>query len=170
MAERLDHLSGDTMIDRIVHGVGIVARWLCLLLALLQFGVVVARYLFETGSVMAQEAILFTFGAMFMLALADALKNGRHVRVDMIFHGLQPRAQRRIDAIGIVVFLLPLCGFMLYLAFPYVMNSWAALEGSREAGGLPGVFLLKTVILIALVLVIAQALMILRRCIQRWNE
>ena len=163
MAERLDHLSGDTMIDRIVHGVGIVARWLCLLLALLQFGVVVARYLFETGSVMAQEAILFTFGAMFMLALADALKNGRHVRVDMIFHGLQPRAQRRIDAIGIVVFLL-------YLAFPYVMNSWAALEGSREAGGLPGVFLLKTVILIALVLVIAQALMILRRCIQRWSE
>lgn len=170
MEEPLDHLSGNTWIDSLVAAVGVVARWLCLLLVLLQYSVVVARYLFETGSVMAQEAILFTFGAMFMLALADALKNGRHVRVDMIFHGLPPRAQRRIDAVGIVVFLLPLCCFMLYLAFPYVRNSWAALEGSREAGGLPGVFLLKTVILIALVLVIAQALVILRRCIQRWSK
>ncbi|MEO0486109.1 MAG: TRAP transporter small permease subunit [Pseudomonadota bacterium] len=170
MSESLDHLSGDTWVDRIVAAVGVVARWLCLLLVLLQFGVVVARYLFETGSVMAQEAILFTFGAMFMLALADALKNGRHVRVDMIFHGISHRAQRRIDAVGIVVFLLPLCSFMLYLSVPYVLNSWAALEGSREVGGLPGVFLLKTVILVALVLVIAQSLVTLRRCIQRWSE
>ncbi|WP_168798057.1 TRAP transporter small permease subunit [Pacificoceanicola onchidii] len=170
MAESLDHLSGDTIVDKIVGAVGVFARWLCLLLVLLQFSVVVARYLFETGSVMAQESILFTFGSMFMLALADALKNGRHVRVDMIFHGLSSRAQRRVDAIGIVVFLLPLCVYMLLLSWPYVSSSWAALEGSREAGGLPGVFLLKTVILIALVLVIAQSLVILNRCIQRWSE
>lgn len=170
MAKSLDHLSGDTIVDKIVSLVGAVAKWLCLLLVLLQFTVVVARYLFETGSVMAQEAILFTFGTMFMLALADALKNGRHVRVDMIFHGLDPSAQRKIDAIGTVVFLLPLCGFMLYLSWPYVANSWSALEGSREAGGLPGVFLLKSVILIALALLIAQALVILIRCIRRWGE
>lgn len=170
MAEPLDHLSGNTWVDRLVSAFGMVARWLCLLLVLLQFGVVVARYLFETGSVMAQEAILFTFGTMFMLALADALQHGRHVRVDMIFHGLSPRAQRRVDAIGTVVFLLPLCGFLLYLSLPYVMSSWSALEGSREAGGLPGVFLLKTVILIALVLLVAQALVILLRCVQRWSN
>lgn len=170
MAETLDHLSGVTWVDRIVAAFGVVSRWLCLLLVLLQFGVVVARYLFDTGSVMAQEAILFTFGTMFMLALADALQSGRHVRVDMIFHGLSPTAQRRVDAVGTVVFLLPLCGFLLYLSLPYVVSSWAALEGSREAGGLPGVFLLKSVILIALILLIAQALVILIRCIQRWSE
>lgn len=165
-----DHLSGDTIVDKIVNLIGIFARWLCLLLVLLQFSVVVARYLFEAGSVMAQEAILFTFGAMFMLALADALKNGRHVRVDMIFHGLQPSAQRKIDAIGIVVFLLPLCGYILFRSWPYVASSWSALEGSREAGGLPGIFLLKTVILVALALLIAQAVVILIRCIRRWGE
>lgn len=169
MAVSGDHLSGETFVDKIVDVVGIFARWLCLILVLLQFGVVVARYLFETGSVMAQEAILFTFGTMFMLALADALKHGRHVRVDMIFHGLSPSAQRKIDAIGIVIFLLPLCGYMLYRSWPYVASSWSALEGSREAGGLPGIFLLKTVILVALILVIAQSVVILTRCVQRWG-
>lgn len=170
MSGQGSHLSGDTIIDRIVAGVGTFAKWLCVVLVLLQFGVVVARYLFDTGSVMAQESILFTFGAMFMLGLADALKNGRHVRVDMIYHGLPDRAKRRVDAVGIVVFLLPLTVFMLYLSWPYVASSWAALEGSRETGGLPGVFLIKSVIPISLALLICQALVILWRCIRHWGE
>ncbi|MGJ8629344.1 MAG: TRAP transporter small permease subunit [Sulfitobacter sp.] len=161
-----NHLQGDTIIDRISGGIGRVASWLCAALVLLQFSVVAARYIFETGSVMAQEAILYLFGAMFMLCLADALAAGRHVRVDMIYSTFSDRRKQVVDAVGILVFLFPLCGFMLFKSWSYVSASWAAHEGSREAAGLPGVYLFKTVILIAFVLVMFQAFAILRRCIR----
>ncbi|MEH6523533.1 TRAP transporter small permease subunit [Sulfitobacter sp.] len=165
MSEKASHLRGSSIVDRLVQHVGNTARWLCVGLVLLQFAVVLARYIFDAGSVMAQEAILYLFGTMFMLSIADALAAGRHVRVDMIYHGLSERWKRRIDAVGVIVFLLPLCSFMAYTSWGYVAASWAAREGSREAAGLPGVFLFKTIILISLALLILQALAILVRCL-----
>ena len=159
------HMDGNSLVDRLSRGVGLSVRWLTMLMVLLQFGVVLARYLFDYGSVMAQEAILYLFGTMFMMALADTLLADRHVRVDMIYHGLTNNRKRLVDAIGIVVFLLPLCLFMLSHSWQYVSSSWAATESSREAAGLPGVYLFKTVILISLVLVVLQSLAILWRCL-----
>ncbi|APX18000.1 hypothetical protein BWR17_19100 (plasmid) [Phaeobacter inhibens] len=159
------HLRGSTLIDHLIHAVGALAKWLALALVLLQFGIVVSRYIFDTGSVMAQEAVLYLFGALFMLSLADALARNRHVRVDLLFSTMGARGHRRIDAIGTILFLLPLCGFVLYHSWGYVAASWLAREGSREAAGLPGVYLFKTVILIAFFLLILQGAMIFLRCL-----
>ena len=38
------------------------------------------------------------------------------------------------------------------------VSSWQVMEGSREAGGLPGVFLLKSLILVMPVLMVLQTL------------
>jgi TRAP-type mannitol/chloroaromatic compound transport system permease small subunit len=43
--------------------------------------------------------------------------------------------------------LLPVVGLIFWVSLDYVADSWARLEESREAGGMPGLFLLKTVIL-----------------------
>ncbi len=48
--------------------------------------------------------------------------------------------------------------FALVVSFPYVLQSWLGLEASREAGGLPGLFLLKTVILLFCGLILLQGL------------
>ena len=165
MENSTNHMSGNTVIDRFVSLIAQVTKWLCIVMVLLQFGIVVARYVFDIGSVMAQETILYLFGTMFMMSLAEALSAERHVRVDMIYHTLGAKTRRVIDGLGIVFFLLPLCCFMLYESWTYVVASWAAQEGSREVSGLPGVYLFKTVILIALTLVILQSLAILYRCI-----
>ncbi len=165
MSEYKGHMRGSGWLDLIIAKLGKAVRWLAVAMVLLQFFVVVARYLFDAGSVMAQEAILYLFGTMFMLALADSLAADRHVRVDMLYHTYSERKKRVVDAAGIVIFLLPLCLFMLWSSREYVLNSWASFEGSREATGLPGVFLFKTVIPVALVLVIVQSLAILTRCI-----
>ena len=47
---------------------------------------------------------------------------------------------------------------VLWVSIPYVWDSWQRLEQSREAGGLPGLFLLKTVIPVMCLLLGAQAL------------
>lgn len=160
------HMSGDSFIDKLTAFVGGFAKWLCLFLVLLQFSVVLARYFFDTGSVMAQEAILFMFGSMFMLSLAETLKSDRHVRVDMLYHKFPDDWRRRIDATGLLIFLLPICAFLIWVSWGYVATSWRIGEGSRDPSGLPGVYLFKAVILVAFVLLICQGVAILARCIR----
>ncbi len=165
MRDDHNHMKGSNWLDKVIEKLGLAVRWLAVAMVLLQFFVVVARYLFDVGSVMAQEGILYLFGTMFMLALSDALASDRHVRVDILYHSHSRRTKRMIDAMGIVFFLLPLCLFMLWTSKDYVLSSWTSLEGSRDVAGLPGVFLFKTIIPIALLLVIAQAIAILFRCL-----
>ncbi|UWQ81497.1 TRAP transporter small permease subunit (plasmid) [Leisingera sp. S132] len=165
MEQSTTHMARAGALGQLIAWTGTISKWMAVTMVLLQFAVVVARYLFDAGSVMAQEAILYLFGTMFMLAMADALASDRHVRVDMLYHTFSARRRRIIDALGILFFLLPLCIFMFWASKDYVLNSWTALEGSREASGLPGVFLFKTVIPIALLLLILHALSILKRCV-----
>lgn len=166
MPEEPNHMSGDSFIDKFVQFVGTIAKWMCLALVLLQFGIVVARYLFDTGSVMAQEGLLYIFGTMFMLMIADALRMDRHVRVDTLYQRFSARRRRWIDGIGLVLFLGVFSGFILFASWRYVVSSWIARETSSEPLGLPGVYLFKTVILVAFVLLIAQAFAIVLRCLR----
>ena len=53
---------------------------------------------------------------------------------------------------------LPLICVVFFVSYDYVLDSWARGEASREAGGLPALFLLKTVILAFCVLIGLQGL------------
>jgi TRAP-type mannitol/chloroaromatic compound transport system permease small subunit len=43
--------------------------------------------------------------------------------------------------------LMPVNFFILFTSWSYVANAWGILEGSPQAGGLPLVFMLKSLIL-----------------------
>jgi TRAP-type mannitol/chloroaromatic compound transport system permease small subunit len=43
---------------------------------------------------------------------------------------------------------MPVNIFIFMVSFEYVMRSWRVMETSQEAGGMPAVFLLKSLILI----------------------
>jgi len=62
-----------------------------------------------------------------------------------------------------LLLLLPVCLFILYSSMGYVNAAWAIQEGSREAGGLDGVFLLKTAIPAMAVLLLLQGCSMLLR-------
>ena len=55
-----------------------------------------------------------------------------------------------------MLLLLPTCVFVFWSSLDYVANSWSVTEASREAGGLPGLFLLKTAIPLTALLLAAQ--------------
>jgi TRAP-type mannitol/chloroaromatic compound transport system permease small subunit len=97
-----------------------------------------------------------------MGAAAWTLQLGGHVRVDIFYADASPRSRAVVDLLGAIVLLLPFCGVLAWFALPYVERSWAILERSREASGLPLVFLLKTLIPVFAVLLglqgIAQAI------------
>jgi len=133
-------------IDRLTAIIGRAAAWLALAVVLLQFALVVARYLFGLGSIWLSEAVIYAHATLFMGAAAWTLAAGGHVRVDIFYAEAGPRAKAIIDLIGALALLLPFALSLLALSLPYTARSWAILERSQEASGLPLVFLLKTLI------------------------
>ena len=133
-------------IDRVTAAIGRAAAWLALAIVLLEFALVVARYLFSVGSIWLSETVIYGHATLFMLAAAWTLRAGGHVRVDVFYADASPRAKAIIDLAGSLVLLLPFALILLWLSVPYAARSWTILERSQEASGLPLVFLLKTVI------------------------
>lgn len=80
------------------------------------------------------------------------------MRVDVFRQKWDDAVNRRIDWLGDLLLALPVFGIMLWAAFPLVKSSWVILEGSPETGGLPGLFLVKTCLLILPALVILHCL------------
>jgi TRAP-type mannitol/chloroaromatic compound transport system permease small subunit len=149
-------------IDRLTTAIGRAVAWLALVIVLLQFALVVARYLFGLGSIWLSEAVIYGHAALFMGAAAWTLRAGGHVRVDVFYAEASPRARAMIDLVGALLLLLPFALGLVWLSLPYAARSWAILERSQEASGLPLVFVLKTLIpLFALLMAlqgIAQAI------------
>lgn len=133
-------------IDRLNAAIGRAAAWCVVFMVVVQFAVVALRYLFAMGSIWLTESILYAHAALFLLAAAWTLAAGGHVRVDIFYAGASARRRAFIDLIGSLILLLPFMAAIFFLALPYVGRSWAILERSREASGLPLVFILKTLI------------------------
>jgi TRAP-type mannitol/chloroaromatic compound transport system permease small subunit len=133
-------------IDRLNTAVGRAVAWLALVVVLLEFTLVVARYLFALGSIWATESVTYAHATLFMLAAAWTLKAGGHVRVDIFYAEASVRTKAMVDLAGSLLLLLPFAAVLIGLSVPYAARSWAILERSQESSGLPLVFVLKTLI------------------------
>jgi len=143
-AERLAAIAA--RIDGLTAAVGRAVMWCVLAIALTEVAVVLMRYVFGLGSIWLTEAIGYAHATLFMAAAAWTLQQGGHVRVDIFYADATPRTRALVDLVGALVLLLPFVAVLAVFALPYVARSWAILERSPEASGLPLVFLLKTLI------------------------
>jgi len=133
-------------IDRINDVIGRGIAWLTLVMVLVTFMVVVLRYTFSIGWIAMQESVIYLHALVFMLGAAYTLKQNTHVRVDIFYEKMSARTKAWVDLSGALLLLAPFCLFIIVISWNYVGLSWSLLEGSRDAGGLPAVFLLKTTI------------------------
>ncbi|MEZ5594932.1 MAG: TRAP transporter small permease subunit [Pseudomonadales bacterium] len=145
-------------IDRLNGLIGRLVAWGALAMTALTLVVVVLRYVFDEGTLVLQESVLYLHGIAFMLAIPWTLKQGGHVRVDLLYGRLDERSRARIDLAGHLLLLLPLSAFIVWTSAPYVAASWRILEGSPDVGGIPGIFLLKTLIPLMATLLFLQGL------------
>jgi TRAP-type mannitol/chloroaromatic compound transport system permease small subunit len=100
-----------------------------------------------------------------MVGAGYTLLHDGHVRVDIFYRTASIRKKALVDLFGSLVLLLPVLVLVWVQAWPYVLDSWARLEESREAGGLPGLFLLKSVILVFCITLGLQGLSLAGRSI-----
>jgi TRAP-type mannitol/chloroaromatic compound transport system permease small subunit len=141
----------------LVSGCGKAVSWLTLVMVLLTFVIVILRYGFNLGWIWLQESLTYVHVTVFCIVAAWTLQQDGHVRVDIFYAGMTEKKRALVDLTGSLLFLVPLCIFMLVVSWPYVANSWKLLESSREAGGLPLVFLLKTLMMVLPTLLLIQA-------------
>jgi TRAP-type mannitol/chloroaromatic compound transport system permease small subunit len=145
-------------IDALNERVGHFISWFVLAMVLVTFLVVVLRRIFNFGDIAMQESVTYMHAFVFMLAGAYTLKHNEHVRVDIFYQNMSPRNKAKVDLFGTLFLLLPFAAFIIWISFGYVSNSWKLLEGSREAGGLPLVYILKTLIPLMAVLLFLQGI------------
>jgi len=144
------------VLEHFAEQTGRAVSWLTLIMVLVTVTVVMLRYLFDAGSIALQESITYLHAVVFMLGAAYTLKHDGHVRVDIFYQKRSPRARAWVDLVGTLLLLMPVCIFILVSSLGYVSASWEIQEGSREAGGLDGVYLLKTTIPLMAVLMLLQ--------------
>ena len=157
-------------VARFVALAGRGVAWLTLAMTLLTFLVVLLRYGFNQGWIWMQESVTYLHAAVFMIAAAWALQTDDHVRVDIFYRERSPRYRLWVNLAGTVLFLLPFALFLLFTGWDYVVAAWAVREASSEPGGLPLVWLLKSLVLVMPLLLVLQAGVTLLRCISGLRE
>ncbi|MBA4742171.1 MAG: TRAP transporter small permease subunit [Azoarcus sp.] len=124
------------LIDRANALVGRAVIWLLFAAALISAGNAIARKTLAIGSNAMLEIQWYLFAAAFMLGAAATFLNNGHVRIDVLAGRFPTRVRMFIDIVGIVVFLLPLCWFMIDFSMPIVLRAFTSGEVSSNAGGL----------------------------------
>ncbi|OIP87568.1 MAG: C4-dicarboxylate ABC transporter permease [Rhodobacterales bacterium CG2_30_65_12] len=141
-------------LHRMVLGLSIV---LFAVMFTAQLVIVLMRYVMGVGFLELQDLVTYCFSALVVLTIPLALRLDRHVRVDILRTRFSRRRNARIDRAGHILFALPVFGLLLWNALPLVSSSWAILEGSRETGGLGGLFVVKSTVVVMSLLVIVLA-------------
>ncbi len=145
-----------SLLEKISVFSGQSISWLTLMMVLTTFSIVVLRYGFELGWVAMQESVIYMYALVFLIGIPYTLKQDGHVRVDIFYCNLSPRKKAWVNLLGTLFLLFPMTLFIAWISWDYVAASWALKEQSGEASGLPGVYLLKSSILIMTLLLIIQ--------------
>jgi len=153
------------LISGINRVVGEILSWLALAMVVICFTVVVQRYVFHVSVLALQDLYVWMSGAMFTGVAGFALMRDDHVRVDIFYRPASIRRKAIADLVGVVIFLLPFMIVVFLYGLPYVQRSWRIWEGSANIGGMPGLFVLKTFILVFAILVGLQGLAMAARSI-----
>jgi TRAP-type mannitol/chloroaromatic compound transport system permease small subunit len=158
--------AGTDLAARMVAWLGRAVSWLTILMTLMTFSVVVLRYGLNLGWIWLQESITYLHALVFMVAAAWAFQTDDHVRVDIFYRDRSARYRDAVNLAGTLLFLVPFSLFLMYIAWDYVAASWTTREASREAGGLPLVWLLKSLIVALPALLLLQSWSTAAQCIR----
>lgn len=136
------------LIDAISHHLGRAVSWIAVAMVLLQFAIVLMRYIFGQTSILMQESVVYLHSMLFLMGASYTLLHEGHVRVDIFYRDARERTKALIDFLGAIFFLIPVCVLLWWWSWPYVEQSWAVQEGSKETSGIQVLYLLKSTILV----------------------
>jgi TRAP-type mannitol/chloroaromatic compound transport system permease small subunit len=150
-------------IDALNDWIGRTTAWLTAGCVVTCFAVVVLRYGFNLGFPWLQELYVWQHAAVFMAGAGYTMLHRGHVNVDVLHGRLGARRRAWIDIVGTLVFLFPWLAVIAVTSAPFVLSSWSIREGSSTAGGMPAVYLLKSLLWVFCVVLFLQGLALIMR-------
>tara|TARA_B100000941_G_scaffold62431_1_gene41290 strand:- start:27573 stop:28067 length:495 start_codon:yes stop_codon:yes gene_type:complete len=111
--------------------------------------IILGRYFFAWGSVAIQEFVMYLHATIFMLGISYVCRDRSHVSIDILSRNYSENKRIKISIFFDLIFLIPFSVFVIYISLDMVFASWDIFEGSGESGGLDYVYLLKSLIPIA---------------------
>jgi TRAP-type mannitol/chloroaromatic compound transport system permease small subunit len=151
------------LVDGLNRMIARAAAWLMLATVLICAGVALGRYLLGFGRIWLQELYVVCFAVGFMLTAAYAYAQDDHIRIEIFHQRMSPRAKAWIEILGCLLFLLPWLAVVAWSSLPFVRLSWLVREPSSQPGGLPGIYLVKSVLPLFAGLMALQALAVIGR-------
>lgn len=142
---------------------GRIFSFLSLGVVVICFIVVVMRYVFRTGSVPLQDLYVWLNGMMFMGIAGYTLMKDGHVRVDIFYREADVRKRALVDIFGGIFFVTPFVWVLIRWSWSYVARSWGLREGSANYGGMQGLFVLKSFLIVFAVVIALQTLALVLR-------
>ena len=148
--ENLDNGLGKTLLnissklENILVGVGKLGAWLSLpLIAIIMFDII-SRKFFVLGSTKLQEMEWHLHAALFLLALGYAYLKNSHVRIEVIREGFSTKLKAILEVIGVVLFILPYTGLIIWFGIDFVSRSFGMNEVSSALTGLSHRWIIKS--------------------------
>ena len=135
-------------IEKYINFIGEKFSYLIPVMALLMVVVVISRYFFGIGMTYLQELIMYFHGMVFLGCAGYVFNKDEHVRVDIFYRNASSKYKNSINLVLGFIFLLPIALFILFYSFDLIGMSWKIKEISTEAGGLPYVYIQKTLIVL----------------------
>lgn len=122
------------------------------------FSNVVMRYVFNTSFVFMAELEWHLFAFIFLLGAGYTLLHDRHVRVDIFYSVMSPRAKAAVNCFGVLLFLLPSCYLVLTTTIPWVKVAYDVGEVSIDPGGIPFRYMIKAMLPLGYFLILIQGI------------
>lgn len=144
-----------------ISAIGRGTAWLNLVMVLLICADVAMRYVFNQSANWILELEWHLFGLIFLLGSAYALQMDKHVRVDLFYNNFSERKKAVIDIMGSLFFLIPWCVVGVITCYKYASNAFYIREGSPNPDGLPAIYIIKFVMVIAFTLLLFQGVVII---------
>jgi len=143
-------------IEQLVDVVGEWTSWIALVIVALMATNVLLRYLFNTGSVWAQELEWHLLVPLILFGTSYALRHGDHVRVDIVYGKFSGRTKLIVDLLSAILCII-ISALFIWFSLHYVQQSYVIDEGSPDPGGLPHRYLLKALIPVGFALLLLQS-------------
>jgi TRAP-type mannitol/chloroaromatic compound transport system permease small subunit len=152
-------------VDRLSAWIGKAFAWCIVGLTAMVCYEVMVRYVLRAPTSWGLDVSLMLYGTLFMMTGAYTLSRNGHVRGDVLYRFLPPRAQAALDLALYLLFFIPGITALAWFGIGFAADSWAMLEQSQTtSNGLP-VYPLKTVIPIAGALLLLQGIAEIARCV-----
>ena len=111
-----------------------VAYW-SVLAVFVYYYEVMARYVFNSPTNWAHESMFLMFGMQYLLAGGFVLREGGHVRVDVIYNYLPKRGKAIVDVLTSVFFFIFMFT-LLFTGWTFFYDSWEVNEVSISEWGI----------------------------------